>query len=102
MIRHLTPSDLPAFKHLRLMALRLEPENYASSHDESAALSDEDWARYLETSDVFAAFEGDEPVALAAVTPQTRARMAHRGSVGMVFVLPERRGGGNAAEFMGS
>lgn len=49
------PSDLPAFKHLRLMALRLESENYASTHDERAALSDEDWARYLVTSDVLEA-----------------------------------------------
>ena len=101
MIRHLTPSDLPTFKHLRLMSLRLEPENYASTHDEWAALSDKEWTQYLVTSDVFAAFEGDEPVALAAVTPQARARMAHRGSIGMVFVLPERRGSRIAAEIMG-
>ena len=55
MIRQLTPSDLPAFKHLRLMALRLEPENYASTHDEWTALSDEGWAQFLVTSDVLEA-----------------------------------------------
>ena len=100
MIRYLTPSDLPAFKLLRLMALRLEPKNYASTHDEWAALSDEDWAQYLVTSDVFAAFEEDTPIALAGLHRQSRARMAHRASLGMVFVVPERRGSGVAGEIM--
>ena len=55
MIHRLTSADLPAFKHLRLMALWLESENYASTHDERAALSDEGWAQFLVTSDVLEA-----------------------------------------------
>ena len=100
MIRRLGRADLAAFKYLRLMSLRSEPENYASTHAEWAALSDEDWAGYLKSSAVFAAFDGDAPVALAGLSRQSRARMAHRASLGMVFVVPEKRGSGVAARIM--
>jgi ribosomal protein S18 acetylase RimI-like enzyme len=100
MIRQLEASDLEAFKFLRLMSLEIEPENYASTHAEWAALTDEDWAGYLVSSDVFAAFDGARPVGLGALTPQVRERMAHRASLGMVFVVPERRGSRVAAAVM--
>ena len=100
MIRKLEASDLEAFRFLRLLSLEIEPENYASTHAEWAALSDEDWAGYLVSSDVFAAFDGETPIALAGLHRQSRARMAHRASLGMVFVVPERRGSGVAGEIM--
>lgn len=100
MIRRLGASDLEAFKHLRLMSLEIEPENYASTHAEWAAMPDEEWCQYLTGEPVFAGFDGDKPVALAGVIHQVRERMAHRASVAMVFVVPERRGSGLAGEIM--
>jgi len=101
MIRRLDASDIEEFKYLRLMSLEIEPENYASTHSEWAALSDDDWRGYLTGSAIFAGFEADAPVALAGLVPQSRARMAHRASLGMVFVVPERRGSAIAGEIMG-
>ncbi|MBT8460360.1 MAG: GNAT family N-acetyltransferase [Boseongicola sp.] len=100
MIRRLDASDLAAFKHLRLMSLELEPENYASTHAEWAAMSDHEWRHYLTGEPIFAAFEEEKPVALAGVIHQKRDRMAHRASVAMVFVVPERRGSGLADKMM--
>ena len=100
MIRRLGAADLEAFKFLRLMSLEIEPENYASTHGEWAAMSDDEWRRYLTSEPIFVAFEGEKPIALAGVVHQTRKRMAHRASVAMVFVVPERRGSGIAEDIM--
>ncbi len=101
MIRRLDASDLEAFRFLRLMSLEIEPQNYASTHAEWAEMSDAQWCSYFDSSEVFAALEDGVPIALAGLMRQSRARMAHRASLGMVFVVPERRGSGVAGEIMG-
>lgn len=58
-------------------------------------MNDDDWRIYLEEPG-FMAFEGDRPVGLMGLNPQTKSRMAHRAGLGMVWVEPDMRGQGVA------
>ena len=94
-VRRLGAEELDILKQLRLTSLRLEPDNYASDYDDWAAKNDDAWRVYLDEP-VFAAFDNTRAIGLLGLIPQTKSRMAHRASLGMVWVAPEARGMGAA------
>lgn len=100
MIRQLGPDDLPVFKCLRLEALRLAPEAYASRIEDWQALADTEWRRSPTEQPVFAAFRGDEPVGLMGLIRQLPSKMAHRASLVMVYVREDARGTGVASRLL--
>lgn len=96
MIRQLGPDDMQIFRQIRLEALRSEPANFASSAEDWEALPDAEWTRRLTVNAVFVDFHEGEPIAMMGLMPQAASKMAHRGTVIMVYVRKDRRGGGHA------
>ncbi|MCM5555155.1 GNAT family N-acetyltransferase [Pleomorphomonas sp. NRK KF1] len=95
MIRRIGADDVEAFRRIRLEALREEPSAYASSYEDSVALTDEDWRNRMREP-VFLAFRADEPVGLAGLVRQGASKMVHRASIVMVYVRKSQRGTGVA------
>ncbi len=98
-IRRLGPEDVDAFRRIRLEALRLEPAAYASSHDDWAQLSDEEWRQRL-SDPVFVAFLDGEPVGITGLMRQRASKMAHRATIVMVYVRQNLRGTGLARHLL--
>ncbi len=96
MIRQLGPDDMQIFRQIRLEALRSEPANFASSAEDWEALPDAEWTRRLTVNAVFVDFHEGEPIAMMGLMPQAASKMAHRGTVIMVYVRKDRRGAGHA------
>ena len=99
-IRKLTSSDVAVFQSLRLEALSTHPEAYASRYEDWAALSAEQWLGRLQENHIFAAFAGPQPVGMMALLPMRASKMAHRGSITMVYVQHAHRGTGVAADLL--
>jgi RimJ/RimL family protein N-acetyltransferase len=100
MIRLLRRDDLKIFKNLRLEALRLEPESFASSAKDWENFSDDEWSHKLVEAEVFAAFKGNDAIGVAALTRHRGAKTSHRATVGMVYVRKQMRGAGHATALM--
>lgn len=98
-IRQIGTDDVDAFRSVRLEALRAEPSAYASSYDDWAGLSTEEWRKRM-SEPVFVAFAGDEPVGLTGVIRQRSSRMAHRATLVMVYVRKSLRGTGLARDLL--
>lgn len=94
-IRRIGADDMEAFRRIRLEALGEEPSAYASSYQDWAVLSDDEWRNRM-SEPVFVAFLGDEPVGLAGLMRQRPSKMAHRASIVMVYVRKSQRGTGVA------
>jgi RimJ/RimL family protein N-acetyltransferase len=94
-IRQIDATEVEAFKLIRLEALRAEPSAYASSYEDWAVLTDEEWRNRMREP-VFVAFQGDEPVGLAGLFRQRSSKMAHRALLVMVYVRRHLRGTGIA------
>lgn len=98
-IRRLETADIQIFQTLRLEALRLEPASYASSYDDWAALSPDEWRQRL-NDPVFAAFVDAQPAGLMGLLRQRGSKMAHRATIVMVYVRKDFRGTGLAARLL--
>ena len=95
-IRRLGAEDVETFKSLRLRSMQIDPEAFASDHDDWAAFPESRWLAFLEEP-IFAAFERQEAIGLIGLVPQHRARQAHWTIIGMFWIDPQHRGGGVAA-----
>ena len=93
-VRLLAAEDFALFRSLRLEALTLEPQAFASSLSDWSRMTDEDWRTRLETIDVFVAFEGEEPAGLMGLGREQGSRTRHRGLLIMVYVRAIHRGQG--------
>lgn len=96
MIRLLEPDDVDLFRRIRLEALRMEPDAFASTAEQWEALPEEEWRRRLTDNPVFGAFDGNEIVGLMGLWPERAVKTAHRATIIMVYVRSDRRGGGFA------
>ncbi|PKR89185.1 GNAT family N-acetyltransferase [Pleomorphomonas diazotrophica] len=94
-IRRIGADDVEAFRRIRLEALREEPSAYASSYEDWAGLTDEEWRNRM-SEPVVVAFRGDEPVGLMGLMRQRSSKMLHRASIVMVYVRKSQRGTGVA------
>ena len=90
-IRRIGFEDVEAFKSIRLEALQLEPEAYASRYEDWINLDTADWHSRMNGVLVMA-FDGDVPVGLMAAIPERPSGMAHRALVVMVYVRQSYRG----------
>jgi len=93
-IRALASADAPAFRPLRLRALRDHAEAFTQEVEEAMR---EDFAALLEpTPDTvtLGAFEGDVLVGTATLGRQQRRKSRHKAYVWGVYVSPEARGTG--------
>lgn len=65
-IRRLAPADWPAFRDIRLAALRDAPEAFGSTAGDAEKLDEEEWRRRLAQRAVFTADVSGQRVGLAA------------------------------------
>ena len=97
-IRPLAPSDLVAYRGLRLRGLADHPEAFTSSAVEEAGKPADALARRLASDParphdaVFGAFEGDALVGLCGVEVDMREKVRHKGHVFGMYVPAERAG----------
>lgn len=96
MIRLLAPGDGEVYRRIRLEALRADPAAFASRAEDWQDLPTEEWERRLVAIPVFVAFDGDEPVGIMGLMPQTASRTAHRATLIMTYVRASHRGQGQA------
>ena len=96
-IRALVPSDVEAYRALRLEALATSPEAFSSSHEEEATLSLENFRARIPTagcSAIFGACAGAELVGMAGFAANERLKQRHKGTLVGLFVRPQWRGRG--------
>jgi ribosomal protein S18 acetylase RimI-like enzyme len=98
-IRALTATDLPAFRPLRLDALRLHPRAYGSSYEEEVEYSlDIMGARWPVAPGVMlGGFVGDRLVGFTGLRVEPRVKTRHKGFIYTVYVDQAFRGRGLAA-----
>lgn len=93
-IRRLTPADAVLYREIRLEALERNPEAYGNTFEAESARSVELFAERLATSTVFAAFDGQKIVGIAALLISQGPKEAHKGRlVGMYVRASARRAG---------
>jgi len=95
-VRRLGADDLAAFKAIRLEALTLEPQAFASTVADWENLDDAARLRNLTANPIFAAFRAGEPVGLLGLIREIGIQRAHRALIVMVYVRAAERGTGVA------
>src|SRR5690606_5509997 len=98
-IRRIGLNEVDIFRRIRLEALACEPEAFASTFEERALMSDDEWRSRLKEP-IFVAFEGHIPVGQIGLLRERPGRMAHRASVVMVYVHAALRGCGLAKSLL--
>ncbi|MEX0350062.1 MAG: N-acetyltransferase family protein [Paracoccaceae bacterium] len=99
-VRALASADVGLWRTLRNEGARLYPEAFILSHEEAVAQPEDADARMLDQGGCFSAFDGAEPVGIAALQRQRFARCRHRGSIGPFYVTRAAQGGGAARALM--
>lgn len=99
-LKLLDPNDFEIFKRIRLEALRVAPEAFASSLADWESLPDEEWRRRLTNNPVVVSFSGDEPVGIMGLMRQQASKMAHRATIIMVYLRDTERGDGRAVAML--
>jgi ribosomal protein S18 acetylase RimI-like enzyme len=97
-IRVLGPNDLPAFRSLRLDALRLHPRAFGSSYDEEAAYTLDQFAAAWPAAPgiMLGGFVADRLVGFAGLQVTPKIKLRHKGFIYTVYVEQEFRGRGLA------
>jgi RimJ/RimL family protein N-acetyltransferase len=95
-IRRLAAPDVPAFRALRLRALKEHPEAFTSSYEEDAAQPPQMTEARLAASsfEAWGAHEGEVLVGIIGLERERRAKNRHKGTVVGMYVTPEALGQG--------
>lgn len=93
-IRRLTLADAPAFRTLRLRALRDHPADFGSDHASEAAKPLSHFITQLADNHVMGAFRDGTLTGIIALEFKTKPKEAHRAFLWGVYVAPEGRGEG--------
>jgi ribosomal protein S18 acetylase RimI-like enzyme len=104
-IRPLTEDDAPAWWHLRLLALRTDPNSFAESEDEHQATSLEQVRVRFRGRDpqkhfVLGLFEDQELAGMAGFYRFGQDKFQHKGRVWGVYVRRESRRQGGASALL--
>ncbi len=99
--RLLDQTEVGVFRQIRLEALKLEPQAFASSYEDWIELSEGEWAKRLADNLVFMAFLKSEPVGIVGLMRQLASKMAHRATVIMAYVRRDHRGTEVATDLFG-
>lgn len=94
-VRRLGPDDAPAYRALRLYALKDAPKAFGEALEEAQKRPAGDWqALFLGERAFFAVFEDGALVGSANVEREQGLKQHHRGWLYGVYVMPGARGGG--------
>lgn len=96
-IRRLVPADAPAYRSLRLAALRESPTAFSSSYADECdtPLSTIEAHMAPDSGRIrFGAFDGDELVGVVGVGRESAHKLHHKAFVGGMVVVPAWRGKG--------
>lgn len=102
-IRPLAAADAKAWRALRLAALLDAPEAFGASHADEAARPLSAFAERISPpppSLVFGAFAGENLIGMAGFLAGATQKTQHRGTLWGVYVAPEDRERGLAAEMV--
>ncbi len=103
MIRRLEPSDVDAFRAVRLDALRLHPEAFGASYEDEAALDRAEFVERLATPGLvrFGAFDAHGAlVGLIGLQIRTDAKQRHKAFLFSMYVAATHRGAGLAQQLV--
>lgn len=98
-IRRLVETDWEAYRAIRLEALQVSPEAFATEFEEQKDLPPEYWSSRLATGEdsfVLGAFSDERIIATAGFTKERRRKTRHKGNIVGVYVSPSFRGRGIA------
>jgi ribosomal protein S18 acetylase RimI-like enzyme len=93
-VRRLAADDAPLFRDIRLEALQLAADAFASTFEAESAKPLSWFAERLGASHVFGAFRGEELVGVASLIILQSAKMAHKGHLVGMYVRPDARRSG--------
>jgi RimJ/RimL family protein N-acetyltransferase len=99
-VRRFEMGEAEALRRLRLLALRDTPDAFGMGLAQDEARPLESWQQWISANPPFGAFVGEEPLGLASFSRQIAANLAHRGTLGAMYVAPMLRGRGAAAELV--
>jgi ribosomal protein S18 acetylase RimI-like enzyme len=103
MIRRLEPSDVDAFRAVRLDALRLHPEAFGAAYEDESALDREQFVERLSTPGLirFGAFdERGAMVGLIGLVMGSGAKQRHKAFLFSMYVDAAHRGTGLAQQLV--
>lgn len=102
LVRILGQHDAPAFRRVRLEALRSHPEAFTASYEDEALLSQAQFAERLAAPGQtrFGAFAGDEMVALVGLHLRPGLKELHKASLFSMYVAAEHRRSGLAQQLV--
>ena len=95
-LRALTPDDWQIWKEIRLESLKIHPEAFGSSYEESSQMADDSFRRALQDTFVFGAFKEQELIGVARFAASQGVKQKHKGSLISVYLKKEHRGAGIA------
>jgi ribosomal protein S18 acetylase RimI-like enzyme len=93
-VRRLAADDAPLFRDIRLEALRLAPDAFASTFEAESAKPSSWFVERLGGSHVLGAFCAERLVGVASLVILQSAKMAHKGHLVGMYVRPEARRSG--------
>ena len=101
-IRQLTIDDTPAYRELRLAALRDHPLAYSTDYREEVGLSIDEFRARLanEANATFGAFDGDRLVGIGTLLGASRLKQQFRAMIVGMYVVPTHRGQGIARQLL--
>lgn len=99
-IRLLTSDDWKIFRHLRLQALQHNPESFAGSFEEEAAMPNEEFKKNYCKSTFFGAFSADQLIGCIGFFKRALPKMHHKGVIFGMYIAPEFRHHGIADGLM--
>ena len=93
-IRELGLEDVPAFRPVRLEALRLHPQAFGSSYEEEAAYTLDDFAARwpVPPGVLLGAHVADRLIGFAGLLVSPKVKQRHKGLIVMVYVDAAYRG----------
>jgi len=92
----LLPSDVRAYREIRLEALANNPEAFGSSFESEAAEALTWFENRLSGSEIFGAFSDPELLGIAGFLIQQGPKRAHKATLWGMYVRPQARGRGVA------
>jgi RimJ/RimL family protein N-acetyltransferase len=98
-IRPACMDDMPAFRPLRLQALRDHPKAFSADYERHAAGDEEFWKPYFnfgENATIHFALQGYNLIGMTGVRLDTSPKTKHNANIWGVYILPEWRGHGIA------
>jgi ribosomal protein S18 acetylase RimI-like enzyme len=101
-VRILSAEDAVVYQAVRLRGLREHPEAFASSYEEEARLSPEQFAKRLTNPDAvtFGTFSDESLLGVVTLLCNTRSKTRHRAAIVAMYVVPEVRGRGIGKRLM--